>query len=215
MKKLVILFAALLTASSALHADDVALMKIRVNKSKELLPVAIEFYEGDTPAHVANFKKLASKKFYNGLAFHRAFPHLLMQTGDPISRSSNRTRVGIGGPGYTLPPEIHRKNIKGAVAAARLPDKINPSRVSNGSQFYICLAPMPAYDGQYTVFGHVLYGLDTLDTLSTRSVDSNDNPVERIEIDSVKIMPREQLPPPPAPPVPGAKPKAKRWWQIF
>ena len=94
------------------------------------------------------------------------------------------------------------------------PDKINPSRVSNGSQFFICLEPAPSYDGQSTVFGHVIYGYETLDAISTAPVDSNDYPLERSIIRSVKILPREQLPPEPAPPVPGKKP-AKRWWQIF
>jgi peptidyl-prolyl cis-trans isomerase B (cyclophilin B) len=215
MKKIAFTLAALLGAAALLRADDVALLTLRVGKSSELQRVAIEFYEADAPAHVANFKKLADKGFYKGQAFHRSFPHLLMQAGDPLSKSRSRARVGTGGPGYTLPAEIHRKHAKGAVAAARLPDKINPSRVSNGSQFYICLAPMPDYDGQYTVFGHIIYGLDVLDNLSTQTVDTNDNPVERIEIKSVKIMPREQLPPPPAPPKPGAPIKVKRWWQIF
>ena len=99
--------------------------------------------------------------------------------------------------------------------AARLPDKINPSRHSSGSQFYICLAPMPSYDDLYTVFGHVLWGLDTLDAISTKPVDSNDYPIDRIVIQSVKIMPRAELP---AAPVPAAKPAPappKRWWQLF
>ncbi len=215
MKKIAFTLAALLAAGPLVRAEDVALLTLRAGKSDELQRVAIEFYDGDAPAHVANFKKLASKGFYKGLAFHRSFPHLLMQVGDPLSKHNDRTRVGTGGPGYTLPPEIHRKHGKGAIAAARLPDKINPSRVSNGSQFYVCLAPMPTFDGQYTVFGHVIYGLEVLDLLSQQTVDTNDNPVERIEIQSVKIMPREQLPPPPAPPKPGTPVKVKRWWQIF
>ena len=64
--------------------------------------------------------------------------------------------MGTGGPGYTLPPEIHRRHTLGAVAASRLADEINPSRRSSGSQFYICLKAMPDLDGKYTVFGHVL-----------------------------------------------------------
>lgn len=215
MKKIAFTLAALLVAGPLVRAEDVALLTLRAGKSAELQRVAIEFYDGDAPVHVANFKKLADKGFYKGLAFHRSFPHLLMQVGDPLSKHNDRTRVGTGGPGYTLPPEIHRKHGKGAIAAARLPDKINPSRVSNGSQFYVCLAPMPTFDGQYTVFGHVIYGLEVLDLLSQQTVDTNDNPVERIEIQSVKIMPREQLPPPPAPPKPGTPVKVKRWWQIF
>jgi cyclophilin family peptidyl-prolyl cis-trans isomerase len=140
---------------------------------------------------------------------------MLVQMGDPLSRKKDRNRVGTGGPGYTLTPEIRRKHTKGAVAAARLGDQINPARMSNGSQFYICLTPMPNLDGQYTVFGNVIYGLEELDALSTRPVDSNDNPVQRIVIRSVKIMPREQLPPAPAPAPAATKPPTKRWWHFF
>jgi len=197
------------------HADDVALMTIRIGKQKTLHRVAFEFREGDAPGHVANFKKLARKKFYDDLTFHRAFPHMLVQTGDPLSDRKDRSKVGTSGSGYTLPPEIRAKHVKGAVAAARLPDKINPSRVSNGSQFYICLAPMPNLNGQYTVFGNLIYGYETLDTISTLPVDSNDFPVERVEIKSLRIIPREHLPPPPEPIKPGAPTKARRWWQVF
>ena len=75
---------------------------------------------------------------------------------------------------------------------ARLPDKINPARVSNGSQFYVCLKPMPNLDGQYTVFGHVVEGIEVLDAISAMPVDSNDNPITRVVIKSVKILPREK-----------------------
>ena len=214
LKKLLLTAAALVASLAAVRADDVALVTLRVGKDKTPQQFAIEFYPGDAPLTVENFKKLADKKFYNGLAIHRVFPHLLVQTGDPLTKHKDRSKVGTGGPGYTIPPEIRRKHTKGAVAAARLPDKINPSRLSNGSQFYVCLAPMPTYDGQYTVFGHILWGLETLDALSTTPADSNDNPVQRIVIKSLKVMPREKLPPPPAPVIPGPAPK-KRWWQIF
>ena len=214
MKKLLCSAVPLVLALSAASADDVALMQIKIGKEKALRSVAIGFYETEAPRTVANFKKLARKGFYKGVAFHRAFPHILVQTGDPLSRKKDRTKVGTGGPGYTILPEIRRPHTKGAVAAARLPDKINPSRVSNGSQFFICLQPQPSYNGQYTVFGNVLYGLDTLDLISTKPVDSNDYPIERCVIRSLKILPREKLPPAPAPAAPVSKP-AKPWWQIF
>ena len=214
MKKTLLSVALVAVGAGAVRADDVALLTLRIGKDKNPKQVALEFYEGDAPQTVENFKKLARKKFYNGLAFHRAFPNTLVQVGDPLTAKKDRARVGTGGPGYTVPPEIRHKHIKGAIAAARLPDKINPSRLSNGSQFYVCLVPMPSYDGQYTVFGHVLWGLDTLEQISNLPVDSNDYPVERVEIKSLKVLPREQLPPPPAPPKPGPAP-AKRWWQFF
>jgi peptidyl-prolyl cis-trans isomerase B (cyclophilin B) len=214
MKKLLLLSALSLAAAIPSWADDVALLNIEIGKERTPGFVALELYDGDAPNAVENFKKLARKKFYNGVAFHRAFPHILVQTGDPLSKARDRAKVGTGGPGYTLLPEIRHKHVKGAVVAARLPDKINPSRVSNGSQFFICLDAAPQYDGQYTVFGRVLYGFDTLDAISVAPTDSNDYPLERSFIKSVKIMPREQLPPEPAPGVPSKK-KAKRWWQIF
>ncbi len=215
MKKLLLAVLCLASGLPALRADEVALMQVRFGKDKALRPVAIEFLEGDAPLTVENFKKLARKGFYNGVAFHRAFPNLLVQAGDPGSKSKDQTRVGTGGPGYTLPPEIRRKHVRGAVAMARLPDKINPARMSNGGQFYICLAPMPNLDGQYTVFGQVIYGYETLEGISNTPTDSNDNPAERRVIRSLEILPREQLPPPPAPPVPGAKPAKRPWWKIF
>jgi peptidyl-prolyl cis-trans isomerase B (cyclophilin B) len=193
MKKLIFTIAILTAGASFLRADDVALVTFKYGGARH--QAAFEFYEGDAPQTVANFKKLAKKGFYNGLTIHRAFPHTLIQTGDPLSAKKDRSKIGTGGPGYTLVPEIHRKHILGAIAAARLPDKINPTRLSNGSQFYVCLKPMPSYDGQYTVFGQVVSGMDTLDEISMKSVDSNDNPIERIVIDSVKIIPREKLPP--------------------
>jgi cyclophilin family peptidyl-prolyl cis-trans isomerase len=214
MKSITLVLAVTLATAALVHAEDCALVTLKVGKEKQPQQFALELYEGDAPATVENFKKLAKKGFYKGTAIHRSFPHTLLQMGDPLSKSKDRTKVGTGGPGYSLQPEIHRKHTKGAIAAARLPDKLNPSRVSNGSQFFVCLEPMPAYDGQYTVFGQVLWGLESLDLLSTRTTDSNDYPSERIEIRSVKIMDRAKLPPPPAPAAESTKP-ARRWWQFF
>lgn len=213
-KHLLILLAACATSLATTRAEDVALVTLRVGSEKARQQFALGFYESDAPRTVENFKKLAGKKFYKGQAIHRAFPHLLVQMGDPLTRKKDRADVGTGGPGYTLPAEIRRKHTKGAIAAARLPDKINPTRLSSGSQFFVCLAAMPQYDGQYTVFGDVIWGLATLDAISTKPVDSNDNPIERIVIESVKIMPREELPPEPVAVKPAAAPK-KPWWKLF
>lgn len=215
MKKLLITACATATALSAVHAEDVALVTFQIGKDrKNPKQVALEFYDGDAPQAVENFKKLSRKRFYNGTAVHRTFPDILLQMGDPLSAGRDRAKVGTGGPGYTLPPEIHRKHIKGAVAAGRLPDKLNPGRLSNGSQFLICLQPMPSYDGQYTVFGHVIWGYEALNAISELPVDTNDNPIQRVEIKSIKIMPREKLPQPPVPGPPPPPPK-KRWYQFF
>lgn len=175
-------------AGSAL-ADDVAVLRLRTGN--EISRVVLELYQDAAPVTVANFKKLASTRFYNGTAIHRVYPHLMLQGGDPLSKQKGANGVGTGGPGYTLPPEIGRKHSAGAIAAARLPDKINPGRRSNGSQFYITLQPMPNLDGQYTVFGKVIDGQDTLDKISQMSTDTNDSPINRVVIDSMYIVPRE------------------------
>lgn len=190
MKTILISLLALVALVRPAAADEVAVLKIRVGNEKKLERVVLEFYERDAPETVANFKKLARQGFYKGINFHRVFAHTLVQAGDPLSRKSDRTKTGTGGPGYTLPPEIHRRHTEGAVAMSRLPDQINPARRSNGSQFYICLKPMPNFDGQYTVFAHVAEGADALDKISVLPADTNDNPTTRATIKSIRIEPR-------------------------
>lgn len=93
-----------------------------------------------TPKHKANFIKLAKEGYYNGLLFHRVINHFMIQTGDPDSRgAAPGIALGNGGPGYTIPPEFNPNLIhqKGAIAAARQGDNVNPKKESSGSQFYI------------------------------------------------------------------------------
>jgi peptidyl-prolyl cis-trans isomerase B (cyclophilin B) len=119
----------------------------------------IEFYGEYAPVTVRNFEYLSTKKFYNNLTFHRYEPGFVIQGGDPDG-------TGKGGPGYTLPPEFSpMKHLTGALGMARQPDNINYKRESNGSQFYICLSPAPHLDGNYTVFGRVSSGMDTVERL--------------------------------------------------
>jgi len=150
----------------------------------------IDLYEKDAPLTVANFEKLVQEGYYDGMRFHRVFPNSLVQSGDPYSRHGDSDRSGTGGPGYTAPAEIKRQHVIGAVATSRLEDDINPSRASNGSQFYVCLEPMPQLDGKYTVFGEVIEGLDVLKFISEQPVDSNDFPLEKIVIQSITLEPR-------------------------
>ncbi len=118
--------------------------------------IVIELYSHVAPKTVENFIQLAQKGFYNGLTFHRVVPGFVIQGGDPKGD-------GTGGPGYTIEAEISTlSHITGTVAMARRPDEVNPERRSSGSQFYICLAPQPHLDGQYTIFGQVVEGMDTV-----------------------------------------------------
>lgn len=113
--------------------------------------IVIELYADSAPKTVQNFVKLTREGFYDGLTFHRVIPNFVAQGGDPLGN-------GTGDPGYTIPAEFNdRPHVTGAVAMARSTD---PN--SAGSQFYICLAPQPSLDRNYTVFGQVIEGMDVV-----------------------------------------------------
>lgn len=101
--------------------------------------IKVELYD-DTPQHRDNFVKLVKEGYYDGLLFHRVIKNFMIQGGDPDSRgAAPSAQLGNGGPGYTIPAEITPEHIhlKGALAAARLGDQVNPEKESSGSQFYI------------------------------------------------------------------------------
>jgi peptidyl-prolyl cis-trans isomerase B (cyclophilin B) len=122
--------------------------------------IVLELYATEAPKTVANFERLAKDGFYNNLTFHRVEPGFVVQGGDPAGN-------GTGGPGYELPAEISptEKHLRGTLAMARRGDQVNPDRKSSGSQFYICLAPAPFLDGQYTIFGGVIEGMNVVDQI--------------------------------------------------
>lgn len=186
--------AAALLLAPALQAQtlgpEVAVVTIKVGKERDLRRVVIGFYDGAAPLHVQNFKDLVARRYYNGMRFHRAFPDSLLQTGDPCSRYGPTDRTGTGGPGYTLPAEIRLPHTKGSVAMSRIEGDINPAKVSNGGQFYICLKAQPKLNGKYTVFGRVLEGMDALGEISRMNTDPNNFPLEKIVIKSIVLEPR-------------------------
>ena len=195
MKNIFLLLAALGFSVVACLADPVAVFDLQWGKGKErqTRSFAIAFYDADAPQSTANFKKLVQDGFYKKTTIHRVFPNYLVQGGDPLSKRKDRTVIGTGGPGYTLRAEIRRKHLRGSVAMGRLPDNVNPTRLSNGSQFYVSLQPIPSQDGQDTVFGQVIAGLEALDEISRLPADSNANPLDRIEIGRTYIVDRSQL----------------------
>ena len=176
-------------------------MLIKVRNEKKPQRIVIELNESAAPQTVANFKALIARRYYDGMRFHRLFPHQLVQTGDPKARRwivdtylqklgldlGDADRSGTGGPGYTIPAEIRLKLERGAVASARLPDSINPTRASNGSQFFVCIEAMPQLNGQYTAFGRVTQGLEVLDAISGIPTNSNDFPTENVVIESIRL----------------------------
>ncbi|MFZ9874510.1 MAG: peptidylprolyl isomerase [Candidatus Methylacidiphilales bacterium] len=133
------------------------------------------------PKHAENFKKLVKEGFYDGTTFHRVIPGFMIQGGDPLSKDqAKRSEHGTGGPGYTIPAEIGKKHKRGSLAAARQGDQVNPKRESSGSQFYICVVDTAFLDGQYTVFGEVIEGMDVADKIVAKPRDARDNPKEPV-----------------------------------
>lgn len=126
--------------------------RIRISTDKG--DIVFDFFPDDAPMHTAAFIKLADAGFYDGLTFHRVEPGFVIQGGDPDGD-------GTGGPGYRLKAEFNQKpHVRGTVAMAR---SSNPD--SAGSQFYICLGDARFLDNQYTVFGQMSDGYETLDAI--------------------------------------------------
>lgn len=155
--------------------------------------IKIKLY-AKTPKHRDNFAKLALSGFYDGLLFHRVINGFMIQGGDPDSKGAPAGQhLGAGGPGYTVPAEFvpEYTHIKGAVAAARRGDAANPLKESSGSQFYIVQDPANCVhlDGEYTIFGEVVTGLDVIDKIASERTDFRDRPVRKVQI--VSITPAE------------------------
>lgn len=111
----------------------------KVKISTTLGDIVVRLYD-ETPLHRDNFVKLVKEKFYDGTLFHRVIKDFMIQGGDPDSKGAPAGKqLGMGGPGYTIPAEINPNLIhkRGALAAARQGDEVNPERRSSGSQFYI------------------------------------------------------------------------------
>jgi cyclophilin family peptidyl-prolyl cis-trans isomerase len=138
--------------------------------------IELELFPDEAPKTVANFTKLASEGFYDGLIFHRVIPDFMIQGGCPQG-------TGSGGPGYQFEDEFNEHKVdRGALAMA------NSGPNTNGSQFFVVTADACAWlDGKHTVFGRVTSGLDVVDRISTVERDGRDRPLTPITIDSVEL----------------------------
>ncbi len=190
---------------------------VRIETSVGNIRVALS---EDTPLHTGNFLRLAREGFYDGTLFHRCIKDFMIQGGDPDSRNAEPGQLlGNGGPGYTIPAEFDLPYLyhwRGALAAAREPDEVNPEMESSGSQFYIVYGKKqteydldkvcsmlaekgiglssqmyndyiirggtPHLDGQYTVFGEVIEGMEVVKTIQAVATDENNRPLEDVVI---------------------------------
>lgn len=159
-----------------------------------------ELWPDKAPKTVANFKYLASNRFYDGTAFHRVISNLVIQGGDPFTRNdvtkANETNYGTGGPGYTVADEFGspgnsdgRGHVRGVISMAH-----SAAANSGGSQFFVMFNSASEFDGNYASFGKVTPGtanegvLNALEGVETVNLDgTSQKPVSRVEVSSVRI----------------------------
>ncbi len=195
--------------------------KSKSPKSDEIVTISTKFGEmklvlyDQTPLHKANFLKLVNDGYYDSTTFHRVIKQFMVQGGDPNSKDNNPDNDGLGGPSYTIPAEFNSQfyHKKGALAAARQSDAINPKKESSGSQFYLVqgrttnagelermagfkkinytdeqkrvyeeIGGTPHLDGDYTVFGEIISGLNIVDSIAASPTLRGDRPKENIYI---------------------------------
>ncbi|SFQ18891.1 peptidylprolyl isomerase [Hymenobacter arizonensis] len=141
----------------------------------------------DTPLHKANFLQKAKSGFYDGTSFHRVIPNFMIQGGDSNSKDADPSNDGLGQANEgTIPAEFaagHQHNY-GALAAARQGDFANPQRASSISQFYLVQNRTGTHflDGQYTVFGQTIQGLDVIDKIANLPRNERDHPIADIKM---------------------------------
>jgi len=146
--------------------EEIAVLNTNLGK------IVLRFFEDKAPNHVANFKKLVRDGFYDGIKFHRVIPGFMIQGGCPNTKTDNRMTYGTGGPGWSINAEFNDiKHTRGILSAARTSD---PN--SAGSQFFLMVASAPHLDGQYTVYGQVIEGMDVVDKIVSLPRDARDNP---------------------------------------
>ncbi|EKV56871.1 peptidylprolyl isomerase [Brachyspira hampsonii] len=145
--------------------------------------IEIAFFPEKAPKHVEAIKKLANEGFYDGTLFHRVIPGFMIQGGDPLSKQPNRALHGTGGPNFVIPAEFNDISHKRGICSMARGTSIN----SAGSQFFICVADSPFLDGQYTVWGEVVSGMDVADKIVALKRDANDNPLEPAKMNRVYV----------------------------
>ena len=154
--------------------------------------MVVEFFPDVAPKHVENFQILSEEGYYNGTTFHRVIPGFMIQGGDPNSKDLDRMNDGTGGragkffgigrendpESWTVPAEFNdTPHQRGTLSMAR-----SQNIDSGSSQFFICHDNAPFLDGQYTVFGQLISGIEVVDEIVNSERDPRDNPLDRVEM---------------------------------
>jgi cyclophilin family peptidyl-prolyl cis-trans isomerase len=170
--------------------DEVAVLDTNYGK------IVIEFFAAAAPKHVANFKKLARQGDYNDTKFHRLVrvseKLAAIQGGDPNTINGDPATWGYGQKGQPMVQAEFSSALKherGTVSAAR--NKDNPDSAT--SQFFICTTAVPAWDGQYSIFGKVIEGMNIVDSIGRApTLNKSERPLDPVVVKSVRIVKREE-----------------------
>jgi peptidyl-prolyl cis-trans isomerase B (cyclophilin B) len=197
-----LILSVVILSSAVFAADEKKEEKSPMNSSNEVAVIntsegemVVQFWSDAAPNTVDNFKKLARQGFYDGTIFHRIVKGFMIQGGDPNSKDpAKENSYGQGGPGYNIKAEFNdHGHQRGVISMARGPD---PD--SAGSQFFICLAPVPRLDHQYTTFGKLVKGDDVLEKIGDTPVTKNSmgepsKPTKRVVIEKIEIIPADSV----------------------
>ncbi len=152
--------------------------EVKIKIETNLGDIEAVLFAQEVPKTVENFVTLANKKFYDGIIFHRVIPGFMIQTGDPAG-------TGMGDAGYKFKDEFSpqlRHNKPGIFSMA------NAGPNTNGSQFFITLAPTPWLDNKHSVFGEVTQGIDVVEKIGNAERNSQDKPLKEIKMVHVKVL---------------------------
>lgn len=152
------------------------IMKVKIQTT--MGDILADLYAQEAPKTVENFVTLAGKNFYDGIIFHRVIPGFMVQTGDP-------TGTGRGGPGYEFKDEFSpslRHDKAGVLSMA------NAGPDTNGSQFFITVAPAPWLDNRHSVFGRVTHGMDVVEKIVHVPRDKSDKPLQPVKMTRVEVL---------------------------
>ena len=146
--------------------------------------ITIKFLENGVPQTVANFTKLVSENFYDGVKFHRVIKGFMIQGGDPLTKDDSKKSIwGTGGPGYKFADELTPENHNdiGTISMA------NAGPNTNGSQFFVNTAANNFLDKKHVVFGTVISGMDVVKEIENSKTDSSDRPLDPVIIKSITL----------------------------
>lgn len=170
--------------------DEVAVLETNYGR------IVIEFLPKTAPRHVENFKELARDGFYDGTRFHRIVTdksrRVAIQGGDPNTINGAPATWGMGQRGQkTVPAEFSKlKHERGIVSAARRPDDPN----SATSQFYILVGSQPTFDGQYSIFGRVIDGMNVVDSIALAPLNpKSEMPADPVVVSRAYIAKRDEV----------------------